>query len=271
MTLHSSLWCEVQIHGCYHSFSLPGAPAILHVSALSFLSLLGAHISWFDFSPFHPVSSQLCLPGIPPIGTLLQGSDDPNFEVSKIWLLDKMLFRQMSALNNFGDHILLWVLHLDCIHHCYLDSPTVLCGELDEGLNGCFQSLLLTGSWHPHYPSCTGCEPLCYFLYFWHFSPMLLISHQVCGSALCLVFLINRFLPISTAVTPSSYRQQLISAFSPTTLPFCRACQNPNLASLSPGTSFLHWSLSQSPNVCFIKRWCWGIVMSNVFKTRLCD
>lgn len=224
-----------------------------------------------------PLSSYK-LPALPPRHpsrrySLLLGSDDPNFEVPKIWLLDKMLFQQMLALNYFGDHILLWVLHLDCINHCYLwfSRWSICVGSWMEVWMAVSNPCLLTGSWHLHYPSCTGCEPQCYFSDFWHFYPMLQISHQVCRSALCLVFLINHFLPISTAVTPSSYRQQLISAFSPAILPFCIACQNPNLASLRTGTSFLRWSLAQSPKVCFIKRWCWGIVMSNVFKTRLCD
>lgn len=164
-----------------------------------------------------------------------------------------MLIWQMSASNFFGDHIRLseycsWIL----LAVATFGSPNYLCWELEGGFNGCLQSLSVDWILAPLFSQLHRFWALMLFLYFWHFSLMVLISRQVWLLSLCVAFLINDILPLCMAARPSSYCLQLTSVFCPSAFSaYC--CQNLNLAFTRTYTSFLHWSLAKVPNICFIK------------------
>lgn len=154
-------------------------------TVLSFSSWCSPPLLWF-----FALSSDK-LPALPPRHpscrySLLLCSDDPSFEVPKIWLLGKMLFGRCQLLiileTTFFLEYCIWTV----VTVATFDSPTDQCGESDEGLNGCFQALPIDWVLAPHYPSCTGGEPLLFLILLMFLSRVANRSSSLCiGSLSC--------------------------------------------------------------------------------------
>lgn len=187
------------------------------------------------------MSSRPCLHGTPSAVTLsVWFHICLDFQVLNTGLLGKIWIWQISVSHFFGGYThLSQRTCLNLINSCYLWFSKL------SGLGVGWRD-----GWLFPTPICwlNSGTPLSQLHRFWVLMLFLILFgiFLPCWSSvirsgwlsLCIAFLINNFLPIPTAASPSSYSLWLTSAFSSSALSASH-CQNPNLALMKTTPAFL--------------------------------